>query len=232
MTAQVVEREAWLAARMALMAKEKELTRARDEVSALRRALPWVRVEKDYRFDTVEGPRMLPELFGDHSQLIVYHFMFGPDWSEGCDNCSFWTDGWSGNGVHLAHRDIAFTLSSRAPLPTLLAYKQRMGWDLPWISSLGSDFNFDYGVSFTPEQQHAGAIYNYGPIAEPNDELHGLSVFAKDAGGAVFHTYSCYARGLDPLNAAYQLMDLTPKGRDEDRLEWPTAWLRRHDSYE
>lgn len=228
----VVSSDEWRTARIALLAKEKALTRARDELAASRRALPWERVGKVYTFDTESGPRSLAELFDGRGQLIVYHFMFGPDWTEGCPSCSFWTDSWDGTQVHLAQRGTTMVLASRAPLDALLVYRRRMGWTLPWVSSLGSDFNFDFGVSFTPEQQAGGGTYNYAPSGHPMQELPGLSVFATDGTGDVFHTYSCYARGLDPMNTAYQLLDLTPKGRDEASLPWPMAWLRRHDEYD
>ncbi len=224
----VVTHEAWLAARRDLLAAEKALTRARDEVAAQRRALPWERVEPTYSFDTPNGPRTLAQLFDGRSQLIVYHFMLGPDWEEGCPSCSFWTDSWNGAHVHLAARDVTFVMASRAPLAAIEAYRSRMGWAVPWVSSLGSAFNFDFGVSFPPGQPDP--IYNYGSAASPGEEAPGLSVFATD-GDAVYHTYSCYARGLDPMNSAYQLLDLVPKGRDESGLDWPMAWLRRHDAY-
>ncbi len=219
----IAPREEWLRARLDLLQAEKELTRQRDELSRRRRALPWVRVDKAYRFDTVDGPRSLPELFEGRSQLLVYHFMFGPEWPEGCPSCSFWADNFDGVGVHLAHRDVTFLAASRAPLDRLLAYRSRMGWTFPWVSSSGSDFNLDFGVSDSP-------TYNYAPSDSPQEELPGLSAFAlRD--GEVFHTYSCYARGLDAFNGAYQLLDLTPKGRDEGGLEGPMAWLHRHDAY-
>lgn len=220
----------WLAARRDLLAKEKDLTRARDEVAAMRRALPWEPVTNTYEFDTDAGKRTLAELFDGRSQLIVYHFMFGPDWTEGCPSCSFWTDSWDGTQIHLAHRDVTFVMASRAPLATLLAYRARMGWSVPWVSSLGNEFNHDLGVSFTEAQQSDGGTYNYAPSEHPMEEAPGLSVFVLDD-DSVFHTYSCYARGLDPLNTAYQLLDLTPKGRDEAGLTWSMAWLHRHDAY-
>ena len=219
----IAPREEWLRARLDLLQAEKELTRQRDELSRRRRALPWVRVDKAYRFDTVDGPRSLPELFEGRSQLLVYHFMFGPEWPEGCPSCSFWADNFDGVGVHLAHRDVTFLAVSRAPLDRLLAYRSRMGWTFPWVSSSGSDFNLDFGVSDSP-------TYNYAPSEAPQEELPGLSAFAQ-RDGEVFHTYSCYARGLDAFNGAYQLLDLTPKGRDEDGLEHPMAWVHRHDAY-
>jgi predicted dithiol-disulfide oxidoreductase (DUF899 family) len=228
---EVVSRAEWLAARLELLEKEKELTRARDEVNQRRRALPRVRVEKEYVFDTERGTRTLADLFDDRSQLIVYHFMFGPDETEGCPHCSFWADSYNGTAVHLEHRDTKFVLASRAPLLALHAYKKRMGWELDWVSSQGTDFNFDFGVSFTPEQQRHGATYNFAPVDHPMPDREGLSVFSLED-GVVYHTYSTYARGIDGLNVAYQLLDLTPKGRDEQDLEMPQAWVRRRDRYE
>jgi predicted dithiol-disulfide oxidoreductase (DUF899 family) len=219
----IAGREEWLRARLELLQAEKELTRRRDELSRQRRALPWVRIDKSYEFDTVDGPRSLPHLFDGRSQLLVYHFMFGPDWEEGCPSCSFWADNFDGIGVHLAHRDATLLAVSRAPLERLVAYRDRMGWTFPWVSSLRSDFNMDFGVS-------EAATYNYVPVDHPEEELPGLSVFAQ-RDGDVFHTYSCYARGIDTFNGAYQLLDLTPKGRDEDDLESTMAWLHRHDAY-
>jgi len=227
----VVSPEVWLAARKALLAKEKELTRARDRLSAERRALPWVEVEKAYTFDGPHGPETLADLFGERSQLLVYHFMFGPDWQEGCPSCSFWADNYNGIVVHLEHRDVSLVAVSRAPLDKLEAYKKRMGWNFKWVSSLGCDFNRDYHVSFTPEEQKT-AVYNYEAAGFGSSEAPGVSVFAKGADGRIFHTYSCYARGLDTLNGAYQLLDLVPKGRDEQGLSHSMAWLRRHDKYD
>lgn len=218
----------WLTARRALLAREKELTALRDDVARQRRELPWVPLEQQYVFDTEDGPRSLAELFDGASQLIVYHFMFGPDWDEGCPSCSFWIDAFDGVLVHLAHRDIAFAAVSRAPLDALQAYRRRMGWNLRWVSSEANGFNVDYGVSF--EAGQPDATYNYAPLADPPSELPGLSVFARED-DRVFHTYSCYSRGLDGLNSGYQLMDLTPRGRDEDQLPWSMAWLHRHDAY-
>ncbi len=218
------------AARLALLGREKELNRFRDELAAERRRLPWVPVTKDYEFQGPDGRLTMRDLFDGRSQLIVYHFMFGPDWEEGCPSCSFWADSFNGMPVHLAHRDASLVAVSRAPYPQIEEYRRRMGWSFRWVSSAGSDFNFDYGVSFTPEQTTAGAEYNYRQ-SEVADELPGLSVFATDEAGQVFHTYSTYSRGLDPINSGYQLLDLTPKGRNEDDLPWTMAWLRRHDSY-
>jgi predicted dithiol-disulfide oxidoreductase (DUF899 family) len=217
------------AARLDLLAREKELNRLRDELAAERRQLPWVRLEKSYEFDGPDGRLSMLDLFGDRSQLIVCHFMLGPGWVEGCPICSFWADSYDGTQVHLAARDAALVAVSRAPFAEIEAYRQRMGWSFRWVSSAPSDFNFDFGVSSTPE--HRAAEYNFRPVAEPMEESPGLSVFARDDAGQVFHTYSAYSRGLDPVNAAYQLLDLTPKGRDEQDLPWTMAWLRRHDSY-
>jgi predicted dithiol-disulfide oxidoreductase (DUF899 family) len=224
-------REEWTAARLGLLAREKELNGLRDELAEQRRALPWVPIEKDYAFDGPDGRRTLRELFDGRSQLLVYHFMFGPDWDEGCPSCSFWADSFDGVGVHLAHRDVTFVRISRAPLDKLTAYQSRMGWTLPWFSSEPGDFNIDFGVSFTPDTQARGSTYNFAHQDHPPDEAPGISAFALHH-GTVFHTYSTYSRGLDPINGAYQLLDLTPKGRDEDELEWPMAWLRRHDAYD
>lgn len=221
----------WLAARRELLAAEKDLTRRRDELAARRRALPWVPVDEPYAFDGPDGTVSLRDLFDGRSQLLVYHFMFGPGWDEGCPSCSFWADTFDGVGVHLAHRDVTFVCVSRAGYPELAAYRERMGWTFPWFSSAPSDFNVDFGVSFTPGQQAGGATYNFAHQDQVPEEAPGISAFALED-GRVFHTYSAYSRGLDPLNAAYQLLDLTPKGRDEGGLEWPMAWLRRHDAYD
>jgi len=228
----VVSRREWLAARQELLAKEKELTHARDEVSRLRRELPWVKVEKRYEFEGPNGKESLGDLFEGRSQLLLYHFMFGPDWKEGCPSCSFWADNYEGTIVHLNHRDVTFVVVSRAPLDKLEAYRERMGWRFKWVSSLGSDFNRDYQVSFTPQEMAKGEmLYNYRLTKFPSEEAPGISVFYRDAGG-VFHTYSCYSRGLDMLNGAYHHLDLVPKGRDEEGLPYSMAWLRRHDSYD
>jgi predicted dithiol-disulfide oxidoreductase (DUF899 family) len=225
-------RAQWLAERRALLEREKELTRLRDELAEERRRLPWVPVEKHYEFDTPDGVRTLAELFDGRSQLLVYHFMFGPDWTEGCPSCSFWADSFDGAVLHLRHRDVTMIAVSRAPLDALLAYRERMGWSFAWVSSLRNDFNFDYGVSFTESQRAGGAEYNYRLVEKPGEERPGLSAFAIGEDGTVYHTYSCYARGLDPINSAYQLLDLAPKGRDEGGLPWPMAWVRRHDAYD
>ena len=232
-THRVVSREEWVRERTELLAREKELTRLRDELSRERRALPWVKVDKPYVFDGPKGPQALADLFQGRSQLIVYHFMFDPAWEEGCKSCSFWMDNFDGIDVHLNHRDVSLALVSRAPIAALQAYRARMGWRLTWVSSAHTDFNQDYHVSFTREQAESGQIvYNYRAVGFGAGEAPGLSVFSKDADGAIYHTYSCYARGLDSLNGAYQLLDLVPKGRDEEKLEYTMAWLRHHDRYE
>ena len=229
----VVSHRAWIAARKELLAKEKAFTRARDKLSALRRELPWEKVDKPYRFDGPKGKTTLAELFDGKSQLIVYHFMFAPDWNEGCPHCSFWADNFDGIVVHLRHRDVAFAAVSRAPLAKLEAFRKRMGWTFPWVSSGDTDFNFDYGVAFRPEAQAKRAkSYNYGTQAPGFSDREGMSVFYKDAEGGLFHTYSAYSRGIDILNTAYNYLDMAPKGRDEDALEFTQSWVRYHDRYE
>jgi predicted dithiol-disulfide oxidoreductase (DUF899 family) len=229
---QVVSREEWLEARRALLAREKAFTKQRDELARARRALPWVRVDEPYVFETPAGKRTLAELFGPHSQLVVYHFMFSPEWDAGCKHCSFWADNFEGASPHLRARDVSFVAISRAPLAKLEAYRRRMGWTFAWVSSAGSTFNYDFGASFKPEDIARGAVtYNY--VTEPMDmqDREGLSTFYKDGGGRVFHTYSTYARGIDAINGTYQILDLCPKGRDEDALEFTQEWVRRHDEY-
>jgi predicted dithiol-disulfide oxidoreductase (DUF899 family) len=229
----IVSHEEWLVARKAHLAKEKEFTRARDKLSAERRTLPWVKVEKAYAFDALDGKKTLADLFDGHSQLLVYHFMLGPSWEAGCPSCSLLADHFDGAAVHLAQRDLTLLAVSRAPLPKIEAYKRRMGWRFPWVSSYGSDFNSDYHVSFGPEDEARGEVYyNYATQDFGSDEMPGASVFYRDAKGDIFHTYSAYARGLDILVGAYNFLDLTPKGRDEDALPWPMAWVCRHDEYE
>ena len=226
-----VDTSQWLAARLELLEAEKAFQKAREELAAKRRALPAQAQLPAYVFEGETGPRSLVQLFDEHSQLIVYHFMFGPDWDEGCKSCSFWADSFDGMIPHLAARDVGFAVISRAPLQKLLAYRERMGWRFPWLSSGENSFNCDFGVSFTDEQQTSdNAIYNYkaGPVN--GHEKPGVSVFLKD-GDAVYHTYSTYARGLDNLNPVYQLLDLTPHGRNEDGLAYPQEWVRRHDEY-
>jgi len=230
---QVVSRTEWLVARKDLLAKEKEFTGLRDQLSQQRRALPWVKVDKAYLFEGPNGKETLAELFAGRSQLLVYHFMFDPSWDEGCKSCSFWADNYNDIIVHLNHRDVTMVTISRAPLEKLEAYKKRMGWSFKWVSSCGNDFNRDYHVSFTPEEHEKGEVYyNYGPSKFFSSEGPGISVFYKDETGSIFHTYSCYARGLDMLNGAYHSLDLVPKGRDEAGLTSPQAWVRRHDQYD
>ncbi|MBI2738033.1 MAG: DUF899 domain-containing protein [Rhodospirillales bacterium] len=224
----IVSHEEWLKARTAFMAKEKEFMRLRDELARQRRALPWERVEKDYVFEAPEGRVTLADLFDGKSQLIVDHFMFGPDYEEGCPSCSFWADNFNGIDAHLAARDTVLVVVSRAPLSRFEPYKRRMGWTFRWVSSAGSDFNYDYGVSRRPGENLLD--YNYGTLQRDADEHPGVSAFVRQ-GDAVFHTYSTYARGLDPLNGAYQLLDLTARGRQEERLPFPMAWVRPHDRY-
>jgi predicted dithiol-disulfide oxidoreductase (DUF899 family) len=229
----VVSRDAWLAARNELLTAEKEFTRQRDDISRRRRALPWVRVETDYEFDTPDGKQNLAGLFGPRSQLIVYHFMYGPDWEQGCASCSLIAEGFDGAVTHLARRDVTLLACSRAPLANLLAFRARMGWRFPWVSSLGSRFNDDYHVTFSDQEREAGtAFYNYRPGGFPMSEAPGLSAFIKGDDGAVYHTYSCYARGLDAMIGTYQFLDLTAKGRDEDDLDWQMSWVRHHDRYD
>jgi len=229
----VVSHEQWVTERVAFMAKEKELTRLREELSRQRRELPWEKVTKSYVFDGPSGRETLADLFGDRSQLVVYHFMFGPDWEEGCPGCSFWADSFDGLGVHLRARDTSFVAISRAPFAKIDPFKRRMGWSFKWVSSGGNDFNYDYHVSFTPETLDAGAaVYNYAKLDMKSAEMPGVSVFYRDQSGNVYHTYSTYARGIDAVNAAYQYLDLVPKGRDEDELPSPNAWWRHHDRYD
>jgi len=227
----VVDQSTWLQARRDFMAKEKALQRARDALAAERRALPWTRVEKTYVFDTPEGPRTLAELFDGREQLVVWHFMFGEDWEEGCKSCSFWADHYSPAVVHLAHRDVSLVAVSTAPLAKLEVYRKRMGWSFRWLSSDDNGFNRDFAVTFTPEEvEGKRPLYNLGTLPAFGREMPGLSVFAMGDDGAVYRTYSTYARGLDPLNATYQHLDLVPKGRDEG--DHPMVWLRRRDQYD
>lgn len=226
----IVSRNEWLAARNAHLKNEKALTRMRDLVSAERRALPWVKVEKEYVFDTTEGKKTLAELFGRNSQLIVHHFMWLWDQGQGCPSCSLEADHAEGALVHLENHDVTYVRVSRAPLGELEAYKQRMGWTAKWASSYGSDFNYDYHVSFTKDDLAKGEIYyNYQMIKDGFDELPGLSVFVKDDAGTVFHTYSSYARGNEEVNAVFIYLDITPKGRNETQI---MDWVKRHDEYD
>jgi predicted dithiol-disulfide oxidoreductase (DUF899 family) len=249
-------REEWRAARIELLQAEKEFTRRGDELARMRRELPWVRIEKDYRFDTAEGPASLSDLFRGRSQLAIYHFMFGPEYAAGCPGCSSIADGFDGSVVHLENHDVAFSAVSRAPLEKLQAYKQRMGWTFPWASSFGSDFNYDFGVAFTEEQQQAGVVeYNfrsmttltelddettravYGTdLATAMREAPGMSAFALED-GVVYHTYSAYTRGLDGIWAMYPWLDRAPRGRSETMVGGygnlrAATWIRRHDEYD
>lgn len=229
---QVTSRQDWLIARKELLEQEKQFQRQRDALSAKRRSLPWVLVEDDYRFMTAEGEMSLPELFDDKSQLIIQHFMLGDDWAEGCTSCSFWADGFDGATVHMEQRDAAFVAVSNASVEKIDAYRKRMGWNFQWVSCLGSSFNYDYQASFTPEQMESGKVYyNYRDTQFPVGEAPGISIFIRDAEGRVCHTYSCYSRGIDNMNVAYQYLDLLPKGRDEEDLPHAMAWVKRHDQY-
>jgi predicted dithiol-disulfide oxidoreductase (DUF899 family) len=237
-TPRVVSRAEWLTARRALLQQEKELTYRREEIARARRELPRVRINKTYTFDSKDGPVTLADLFHGRSQLLVYHLMFHPDWTEACRSCSFLADHFSAMLPHLAARDVTFTAISRGRLEHLLTFKRRMGWNFSWVSSYGSDFNYDYHVSFTPEQVAMGeASHNFEALprdfpADTSFELPGVSVFYKEEDGAVYHTYSTYERGLDTLVGTYQWLDLVPKGRDEDGLNFSMAWVRHHDRYD
>lgn len=234
MTAQTIgTREDWLKARLALLEAEKDLTQRSDALAEKRRALPRVRIDKPYVFDTAEGRRSLAELFGGRSQLLVQHFMLAPGWEQGCPSCSFMADHTDGMALHLAHRDVSFVAVSRAPLAEIERFRRRMGWQFDWVSSYGSDFNVDFGVSFTPEQIAAGtATYNFGRLPFAVEELPGISVFARGEAGEVFHTYSTYGRGVELMMGTYRMLDLVPKGRDERDVEYKMEWVRHHDRYE
>jgi predicted dithiol-disulfide oxidoreductase (DUF899 family) len=226
----VVSSDQWVAERKKLLAREKELTHLRDQIARERRALPWVHVDKNYVFDTTEGPRTLAELFEGRRQLLVQHFMLGPGWEQGCPSCSYMADHTDGMTIHLAHRDTTFVAISRAPLAEIERFRQRMGWQFKWVSSNATDFNFDFGVSFTPQEKARNEVtYNYGKQPFECDELPGVSVFYKDESGEVFHTYSTYRRGVEVMMGTYNLLDLTPKGRDERA---GMEWVRHHDRYE
>ena len=231
---EVVSHQDWLASRKDLLQKEKEFTRLRDELSRQRRALPWEKVDKEYVFDGPRGKITLAQLFNGRSQLIIYHFMFAPGWEQGCPSCSYLSDHFDGSLVHLAHRDVTLAVVSRAPFAEIEAFKKRMGWRFPWVSSFASDFNYDHNVSFTREEMAQGKLtYNYAEMpGSPAEELPGASVFYKNAAGEIFHTYSAYARGLDILVGTYNFLDLAPKGRDEENLKHSMAWVRHHDRYD
>ncbi len=229
--ANVVSHAEWLAAREKFLEKEKELTHLRDELSRQRRQLPWEKVEKNYVFEGSSGKVSLADLFEGRSQLLVYHFMFGPGWKEGCPSCSFIADQFDSIRLHMAQRDITLAAISQATWAEIDAFKKRMGWKFPWVSSFGNDFNYDYNVSFKKEEIESGnAIYNYETSSFPSEEAPGASVFCKKS-GELFHTYSTFGRGLDMMLNAYNFIDLTPKGRDEEGLPWPMAWVRHHDKY-
>ena len=233
LTHPVVSRDRWIAEREKLLASEKEFTRLHDRIARERRALPWVHVDKDYVFDTVDGPRTLADLFDGRSQLMVQHFMFAPGWEQGCKSCSYMADHNDGAIPHMAQRDTSFVVVSRAPLADIQRFRQRMGWKFDWVSSHGTDFNHDFGVSFSQDEMSAGKVrYNYIVQPFPHEEAPGISVFYRDLAGEVFHTYSRYGRGVEVMMHTYALLDLTPKGRDEDALDYPMAWVRRHDRYE
>ena len=227
----VVSRNEWIAERKALLSREKELTRMRDRIAADRRALPWVRVDKNYLFDTSDGKRSLADLFDGRRQLLVQHFMFAPGWEQGCPSCSFMADHTDGMNVHLAHRDVTLAAVSRAPLSEIERFRRRMGWRFKWVSSQGSDFNYDFRVSFTPEEVAKGQLdYNYGTSPDAEEELPGISAFFKNDADEVFHTYSTYGRGVEVMMGAYAMLDLMPKGRDEAGNQM--GWVRHHDRYE
>jgi predicted dithiol-disulfide oxidoreductase (DUF899 family) len=228
----IVSKAEWFAARTALLKKEKEFTLLRDKLGQQQRDMPWVLVDKEYLFDGPNGKQTLSDLFDGMSQLIVYHFMYDPNWDAGCPSCSFWADNFNGIVVHLNQRDVTMIAVSKAPYSKIGEYKKHMGWNFKWVSSYDNDFNFDYHVSFTPEElSEKKAFYNYNLQDTHSPEREGVSVFYKDTAGHVFHTYSAYARGIDVLNVAYHYLDLVPKGRDEDGHEFPQYWVRRHDEY-
>lgn len=229
----IVSPAEWLAARKEFLAKEKEFTRLRDELSRQRRELPWEKVEEPYVFEGPNGKETLADLFGKHSQLIVYHFMLGPGWKEGCPSCSYLADHFEGAIIHLTHRDVTLAVISHAPYSEIAAFQTRMGWRFKWVSSFGSDFNYNFQVSASSDEKAKGkAFYNYEWGEFPSEERPGASVFYKDAAGEIFHTYSTYARGLDILVGTYNFLDLVPKGRDEDGLAFSMAWVRHHDRYD
>jgi predicted dithiol-disulfide oxidoreductase (DUF899 family) len=221
-----------LAARLELLREEKELLRLQDKLAAKRRALPWVKIEKDYVFEGPAGRVRLADLFQGRSQLVIQHFMLGPGWEQGCKSCSFMMDHFNAAAVHLPARDVAFAAVSHAPLAEILPFKKRMGWTVNWVSARDTDFNRDFHVSFTPEEMAAGDVYyNYGMRPFPQEEAPGVSVFARGADGAIYHTYSTYGRGVEFIMGAYHILDLVPKGRDEEQLEYGMEWVRHHDRY-
>jgi predicted dithiol-disulfide oxidoreductase (DUF899 family) len=228
----IVSREQYTEARLKLLAAERELTKRREAVATQRRALPWLKVEKSYRFESVEGSIGLADLFQGRSQLLIYHLMYAPNWEAACKSCTFWADSFDRMVPHLKARDVSFAAVSRAPLPKLQAYARRLGWTFPWVSAAASDFNYDFAVSFTPEQvERKTGSYNYGVTPAEETDLPGYSVLARDEAGAIFHTYSTFARGIDALNPVYQALDLVPKGRDEAGLQHTMSWVKRRDEY-
>jgi predicted dithiol-disulfide oxidoreductase (DUF899 family) len=229
----VVTRDRWVAERKALLAREKHMTRLRDELALERRQLPWVLVDKPYVFDAPQGKRTLADLFDGRRQLVVQHFMFAPGWEQGCKSCSFMADHVDGARPHLAQRDVSFVAISRAPLADIERFRERMGWQFPWVSSFGTDFNRDFHVSFTAEERERGEVYyNFGMTDFPQEEAPGISAFLRDDAGQVFHTYSTYGRGVELMMGAYDFLDIAPKGRDEDGLSYTMEWVRHHDRYE
>jgi predicted dithiol-disulfide oxidoreductase (DUF899 family) len=229
----VASRADWLAQRKQLLAREKETTRLHDRLAAERRALPWVRLDKTYTFETPDGPRTLAELFEGRRQLMIQHFMLGPGWEQGCKSCSYMADHLGGAKIHLEHRDVSLMLVSHAPLAEIERFRRRMGWDLRWVSAFGSDFNLDFQVSFAPESRVDGEVeYNYGRVRFPKDEAPGISFFYRDDAGTVFHTYSTFGRGVEAMMGTYHLLDLAPRGRGEEHDAYGMEWLRHHDRYE
>ncbi|CAM2800835.1 DUF899 domain-containing protein [Rariglobus hedericola] len=229
----VVSEENWRTARLELLREEKKLLHLQDELAARRRQLPWIKIDKPYTFTGPAGRVTLADLFTGHSQLVIQHFMLGPGWEEGCKSCSFMMDHFNAAAVHLPARDVAFAAVSRAPIAEILPFKKRMGWNVNWVSSHDNDFNFDYHVSFTPEQMAEDQVYyNYGRREFPHEEAPGVSVFTRDAAGTIYHTYSTYGRGVEFIMGTYHILDLTPKGRDEVGLDYGMEWLRHHDRYE
>lgn len=231
MMGKIASREEWLKARTSLLAAEKEFTHQRDALSAKRRAMPWVKIDKDYVFDAPTGPVKLSDLFAGRSQLVVYHFMFAPEAEIGCKSCSFWADHFDGAIPHLNARDTSFVAISRGPIEKLQRQAKRLGWKFPWVSSGKTTFNYDFAVSFEPDA-NGEALYNYQKQKVPFKDLQGVSIFVKGEDGAIYHAYSTYGRGQDILNGAYNILDMTPKGRDEDELPYPMAWVKLHDEYE
>jgi predicted dithiol-disulfide oxidoreductase (DUF899 family) len=228
----LVTKETWLAARKNLLAREKELTQLQDQIARERRELPWVRIDKNYVFDTPQGPRTLADLFEGRNQLFVQHFMFAPGWEQGCKSCSYMADHNDGANIHLAQRDVTLIAISRAPLADIERFRQRMGWQFGWVSSHGTEFNHDFGVNFTQDEMSSGKVdYNYVRQPFPHEEAPGISIFYRDAAGEIFHTYSSFGRGVEVMMHTYNLLDLTPKGRDEDALAYTMEWVRHHDRY-